>query len=207
MKKLPLILSVISLVAVVALYVLYFTSGKKNGHAKSEGTTENASITASEIVYIDIDTLLNNYKMYLDYKGEFERKAKLSEAELTAKQKTYQKGVNDYQYKVQRGLVTRAEAQQLEQQLMVQQQDLLKLQQDKQVELAEQEQVMIDLVLKSVTDYLKEIQPEYNYKYVFANRLNNGSIYYGSQELDITKNIIKGLNEKYSRIQESQKKK
>ncbi len=207
MKKLPLILSTISLLAVVVLYILYFTSGKKTGHTISEGKSENAGISSSEIVYIDIDTLLNNYKMYLDYKGEFERKARLSEAELTAKQKTYQKGVNDYQYKVQRGLVTRAEAQQLEQQLMVQQQDLLKLQQDKQTELAEQEQVMIDLVLKSVTDYLKEIQPEYNYKYVFANRLNNGSIYYGSQELDITKDIIKGLNEKYSRIQESQKKK
>lgn len=207
MKKLPLILSAISLVAVIVLYILYFTSGKKNGHPGTEGNMENASLTASEIVYIDIDTLLNNYKMYLDYKGEFERKAKLSEAEFNAKQKTYQKGVNDYQYKVQRGLVTRAEAQQLEQQLMVQQQDLLKMQQDKQAELAEQEQVMIDLVLKSVTDYLKEIQPDYKYKYVFANRLNNGSIYYGSQELDITKDIIKGLNEKYSRIQESQKKK
>jgi outer membrane protein len=207
MKKLPVILSAISILAVAILYVLFFTSGKKSGHpAGSTGNLSDDSAVAGEIVYIDIDSVLSSYTMYIDYQDEFERKAKISEAELSSKQKTYQKDVNDYQYKAQRGLVTRSEAQQIEQQLYMQQQSLLKLQQDLQTELAEQEQVTVNLVLKSIMDYLKEIQPRYNYKYVFANRLNGGSIFYGSENLDITRDIIQGLNEKYSRVKETLKK-
>jgi outer membrane protein len=207
MKKLPLILSVVSFIAVLVLYILYFTGGKS--HRVSGANTEligGSDATGGDIVYIDIDSVLNNYQMYKDYNDEFERKAKISEAELTSKQKIYQKDVNDYQYKVQRGLITRAEDQQIQQQLYNQQQNLLKLQQDKQLELSEQEQVTVNLVLNSITEYLKEVQPKYNYRYVFANRLVGGSIFYGSTSLDITKEITQGLNEKYSRVEDTPKK-
>ena len=207
MKKLPLILSAVSLVAVIVLYILYFTGGKS--HRSSDATgglLSGDKAVAGEIVFIDIDSVLNNYDMYVDYNDEFERKAKISEAELVSKQKTYQKDVNDYQYKAQRGLITRAEDQQIQQQLYAQQQNLLKLQQDLQSELAEQEQVTVTLVLNSITEYLKEIQPKYNYKFVFANRLNGGSIFYGSEDLDITREVIQGLNEKYNRVKGAQKK-
>jgi len=207
MKKLPLILSVVSFVAVLILYILYFTGGKS--HRISGANTEmtgGSDATGGDIVFIDIDSVLNNYQMYKDYNDEFERKAKISEAELTSKQRIYQKDVNDYQYKVQRGLITRAEDQQIQQQLYNQQQTLLKLQQDKQLELSEQEQVTVNLVLNSITEYLKEVQPKYNYRYVFANRLVGGSIFYGSTSLDITKEITQGLNEKYSRVKDTPKK-
>jgi len=207
MKKLPLILSVVSFVAVLILYILYFTGGKS--HRISGANTEmtgGSDATGGDIVFIDIDSVLNNYQMYKDYNDEFERKAKISEAELTSKQRIYQKDVNDYQYKVQRGLITRAEDQQIQQQLYNQQQNLLKLQQDKQLELSEQEQVTVNLVLNSITEYLKEVQPKYNYRYVFANRLVGGSIFYGSTSLDITKEITQGLNEKYSRVKDTPKK-
>jgi outer membrane protein len=207
MKKLPLILSVVSLAAVLVLYIFYFTGGRT--HRTTGANTEQTAGTdapGGNIVFIDIDSVLNNYQMYKDYNDEFERKAKISEAELTSKQKTYQKDVNDYQYKVQRGLITRAEDQQIQQQLYNQQQNLLKLQQDKQQELAEQEQVTVNLVLTSITEYLKEVQPKYNYQFVFANRLVGGSIFYGSTNLDITREVTQGLNEKYNRIKETQKK-
>jgi len=207
MKKLPLILSVVSFIAVLVLYILYFTGGKSH-HASgiTAGQMAGTDAAGSDIVYIDIDSVLNNYQMYIDYNDEFERKAKISEAELSSKQKIYQKDVNEYQYKVERGLITRAEDQQIQQQLYNQQQTLLKLQQDKQMELAEQEQVTVNLVLNSITDYLKEVQPNYNYRYVFANRLVGGSIFYGSTNLDITKEVVQGLNEKYNRVKETQKK-
>jgi len=207
MKKLPLILSVVSLAGVLALFILYFTGGRpKHASGANAGQITGTDATGGNIVFIDIDSVLNNYQMYKDYNDEFERKAKISEAELTSKQRIYQKDVNDYQYKVERGLITRAEDQQIQQQLYMQQQNLLKFQQDKQMELAEQEQVTVNLVLSSITEYLKEVQPKFNYSFVFANRLVGGSIFYGSAGLDITKEVTEGLNEKYNRVKESQKK-
>ncbi len=206
MKKLPLILSSVSILAVIILYILFFTSGKKAAGPGAEFKASGEGPLAGELVYINIDSVLNNYTMYIDYKDELERKAKISEAELSSKQKTYQKDLGDYQYKAERGLITRAEAQQIEQRLLGQQQNLMKLQQDLQIELAEHEQVRIDLVLKSIMDYLKEVQPQYNYTYVFANQTNGGSIFYGNDKLDITKDVVRGLNEKYSRVKNSEKK-
>ena len=49
---------------------------------------------------------------------------------LNQSRNAYQKDVNDYQYKAQRGLITRSDAQSIEQQLYAKQQDLVKLQQD-----------------------------------------------------------------------------
>jgi outer membrane protein len=207
MKKLPLILSVVSFIAVLVLYILYFTGGKSlHLSGANTGQIAGSDTPGGDIVFIDIDSVLNNYQMYIDYNDEFERKAKISEAELTSKQKIYQKDVNDYQYKVERGLITRAEDQQIQQQLYNQQQNLLKLQQDKQMELAEQEQVTVNLVLSSITEYLREEQPKYNYRFVFANRLVGGSIFYGNADLDITREVTQGLNEKYNRVKESKKK-
>jgi outer membrane protein len=112
------------------------------------------------------------------------------------KQESYQKDVNDYQYKVQRGLITRADAQGIEQQLYTKQQDLLKLQQDLTAEINEKQVVMNRQVINAIMEYMKENHAQFNYKYVLGASFG-GNVLYASDSLDITKNIVLGLNEKY----------
>jgi outer membrane protein len=200
MKRLPLILSLVCLIAVGILYVLYFTdkSGKEIGTEHPEKDVASVLDKSSyPIAYINIDTVVNNYDLYFDLKQKFEKKYKTSEAELASRERAYKKEVEDYQYKVQRGLVTRSDAQNLEQQILNEQQDLLKLQEDLRMELAEEEQVMLRQVLNSIMLYLEELRSTFKYQFVFGTTAIGGNVLYADKNLDITRHVIKGLNEKY----------
>jgi outer membrane protein len=200
MKRLPLILSVICLIAVGLLYILNFAVKTEKdiitGQADKEGPAQ-LDISPNAIAYINIDTVVNNYDFYYDLKQKFEKKYKTSEAELSSREKSYKKEVEDYQYKIQRGLVTRSEAQKLEQEILNEQQNLLRLQEDLRLELAEEEQVMLRQVLNSIMVYLEELQSEYKYQFVFGTTAIGGNVLYADKELDITRQVIKGLNERY----------
>lgn len=200
MKRIPLILSSISVLAIILLYILYFTDKEDDEISAGQSGKEVAAqldISPNAIAYINIDTVVNNYDFYFDLKQRFEKKYKTSEAELSSKEKAYKKEVEDYQYKIQRGLVTRSEAQALEQQILNEQQNLLKLQEDLRLELAEEEQVMLRQVLNSITVYLEELQSVYNYQFVFGTTAIGGNVLYADKKLDITRQVIAGLNERY----------
>jgi outer membrane protein len=198
MKRLPLILNIVLAVAVIALYVLHFTGlgiSKKN---KTEAGITAGMADGSDIFYVQIDSVISKFDMATDLSGELEAKYKSSEAALQSRQEAYQKDVRDYQYKVQRGLVTRTDAQTIEQQLYTKQQDLVKLQQDLGNEINEKQTVMNRQVINAIMEYLKENNADFNYKYVMGTSFG-GNILYANDSLDITKSIVKGLNEKYQK--------
>jgi outer membrane protein len=202
MKRLPLILNIVLAVAVVALYVLYFTGiGSPKKKSSFEGLPAG-SANGGSIFYVQIDSVLSNFDMATDLSGELQSKFQASETEFQAKQKAYQDDVNDYQYKAQRGLITRSEAQAAEQELYGKQQNLAKLQQDLSQDLQEKQTVMNRQVINAIMEYLKQNSAQLNYKYVLGTSFG-GNILYANDSLDITKNIITGLNANY---QETKKK-
>ncbi len=195
MKKLSLVLNIVLALAVVVLFVLHFTG--IGASSKSAAASLPAGATGSNsIFYVQIDSVINNFDMATDLSGELESKYNASEAEFQSKQKAYQNDLNDYQYKAQRGLITRSEAQQIEQQLYAKQQSLLQLQQQLSTEIGEKQTVMNRQVINAIMDYLKKNSKELNYKYVLGTSFG-GNILYANDSLDITPAIIKGLNEDY----------
>jgi outer membrane protein len=134
--------------------------------------------------------------MATDLSEELQKKFSASEAEFQNKQKAYQNDVDDYQYKAQRGLITRSEAQTLEQQLYTKQQNLVQLQQQLSQDLNEKQTVMNRQVINAIMEYLKKNSSQLNYKYVLGTSFG-GNILYANDSLDITQNIIKGLNTEY----------
>jgi outer membrane protein len=196
MKRLPLLLNIIMALAVAALYVLHFTGFGTGNKKKQETGLVAGNVDGNAIYYVQIDSVISQFDMASDLTAELENKYKSSEAAFQSKQEAYQKDVNDYQYKVQRGLVTRTDAQTIEQQLYTKQQDLLRLQQDLTNEISEKQAVMNRQVINSIMEYLKEHSAEYDYKYVLGTSFG-GNILYASDSLDITKTIVTGLNDKY----------
>lgn len=195
MKRLPLILNIVLASAVALLYVLHFTgigtSGKKTSAGLPAGLADGSSI-----FYVQIDTVLNHFDMATDLTDELQKKLSASEAEFQDKQKSYQNDVNDYQYKAQRGLITRSEAQTIEQQLYAKQQNLVQLQQQLSQDLNEKQTVMNRQVINAIMEYLKKNSSQLDYKYVLGTSFG-GNILYANDSLDITRNIISGLNAEY----------
>jgi len=203
MKNLSLILNVVLIIAVGALYYMQFSScSKAENTENTENTgTENSKFNA-DIAYVDFDTLINNYDMYYDLQAEMIEQQKRAEAELNSKTKKLEKQAMDFQNKVQKGLVTRSQAQEMQQQLYNEEQKLYQVRENLRIKLAEKEQVMLRTIQNSIEEYLKEYNKENNLSYVLSKTFG-GQVLYSNKDLNITHQVVKGLNEKYISTKET----
>ncbi len=206
MKRVNLIINIVLVIAVGALFVLHFTGkGKSKPLQTEEKFVENDGTEKGEIAYINIDTLMNNMDMFFDIRNQLIDKQKSSEAELNSRSKDFEKEAIDFQEKVRKGLVTRSRAQEIEQELYREQQDLIGLKDKLSLELAEEEQVLNRQLIYYIIDYLKEYNIDNNYQFIISNSLG-GPLLYASNKQDITNDVVKGINEKYTEERKSQQK-
>lgn len=193
MKKLSVALYVVLFAAVAALFVLHFT-GDKSG--KSGTPAILSGDPGQGIVFVNIDSVIFNFDMYTDMRDALTEKQKSAEAELTSKGTQYEKGVRDYQDKVNKGLVTRATAAEMEQALMQQQQDFVALRERLQSNLVEEEQVMNRQIIDYITKYLENNKSDYNYQFILGKSFG-GAILYSNSNLEITARVLDALNKQY----------
>jgi len=202
-KKTSLIINIVLILAVAVLYVLYFTNPRSAAKTpKSTYNTDTLDVVTSQIVYVNMDTLLANYDMFADYQNKFAAKQKSSEAKLNSKTQQWQNKVNNYQDNMKKGLITRSQAQKIEQQLSQEQQDIVKLKNDLSSKLMEDQQVMNRRILYSIMDYLKDYNLTHHYKYILSTTMG-GNVLYADKNFDITLEIIDGLNKHYQTIRDS----
>ena len=205
MKRVNLIINIVLAIAVGVLFVLYFTGNEKSSPEQTEEKlAENNSTGKGEMAYINIDTLMNNMDMFFDVRSKLVEKQKSSEAELTSRSKDFEKEATDFQEKVRKGLVTRSRAQEIEQELYQEQQNLISLKDKLSMELAEEEQVMNRQLIYYITDYLEEYNKEKNYQFIISNSLG-GPLLYASDKQDITNDVVEGINAKYAKEREKSK--
>jgi len=194
MKKLSVILFVVLFLAVAALFILHFTSNKSNPHMYDSGS--GVEISDQGIAYVNIDTIIFNFDMFFDRREDLLGKQKKAETELTTTGTRYERDAKDFQEKVNKGLVTRATAAEMEQSLMQQQQNLVNLRDKLQSDLYEEEQVMNRQILEYITKFLEANQSEYNYQYILGKSFGS-VLLYSNEALDITKRVLDGLNTQY----------
>jgi outer membrane protein len=193
MKKLSVILFTVLFLAIAALYALYFTGKKSKKPVKDTVQTETP---AQGIAFINLDTVIYKFDMFFDRREDLMVKQKKAEAELNSKGTQYEKNAKDYQDKVNKGLITRATAAEMEQALYQQQQELVTLRDKLQSNLLEEEQVMNRQIIEYITSYLEENKSEYNYQYIFGKSFGS-VVLYGDPGHDITGKVLDELNKKY----------
>lgn len=185
------------LAAVAALAVL---AGCKNTAgtpaADSSAVASNGISSVSDIAYVDIDSLIAHYDMYTDLSAEFETKAKKIEGELTSKKRRLEKEVRDYQEKASNGLMTRSQMAQTEEQLQAKMQSYEQSSQKTLAELDEEQQVMTNQVIYSIMNYIKEYNSNLRYKMILSTT-GSGPVLDADPALNITSEILNGLNQRY----------
>ncbi len=194
MKKLSVVLFSILFVGLGLLYFFHFSGIGKN--KKSKDPVEKPESTSSGIAYVNVDSIIFKFDMFYDRRDELMDKQQKAEAELNSKAGQYEKSARDYQEKVNKGLVTRATAAEMEQALLQQQQELVNLRDNLQANLLEEEQVMNRQILEYITSFLEENKSEYNYQYILGKSFG-GQVLYGDTSLDITQKVLDAINKKY----------
>jgi outer membrane protein len=195
MKNVSLVINIVLGIAVAGLYVLHFTAPDISDEI-AEYEEKGEFHGSMEIVYVNFDTLLNSYDMFFDLQKQFLEKQQKLEGELNTGSRSYERQVVDFQDKVQKGLVTRSQAQELEMQIMQVQQDLMQKREEYSRELVEEEQVMNRQLQHSIYDFLEEYNTKHNYQYILSHSFG-GPFLYTDKSLNITKSVVDGLNQKY----------
>lgn len=196
MKKVNLILNIVLVLAVAALYVLHFTGNNKTENTAS---TEDSRITAGsgDIVYINLDTLVNQYDMYNDLRTELESKVSAIDNDLNKKGRALENDAKSFEEKMQKGLLTYSQAESMRNDLMTRDQELRNLSQQKQMELANEESVMYNRVMDAIKTYVDNYNKEKQYSLILTTTAATNSVINGEQGRNITSEIINGLNQEY----------
>ena len=164
MKKSTLIVQSILAAAIIALYILHFTGHKTSGSNQTASTdTTNVHVSSGKIAYILIDSIFSRYEFAKELMSKLDTKQSQLDADLKDKGKNFQSSALDLQNKMQKGLITRLDAEQAQQQLASQQQNLYALQNQYTQQIAEENQVNQRKILNSVMDYLKEYNKTKHY--------------------------------------------
>ena len=196
MKNLSIGLNVLLLIAVIVLYILHFSGNSKSTSNQSGTVTVNAD---AKIVYINMDTLLNNYTQSRELNEAFLKKLEANRTELNIKVKNFDREAAEFRNKVENnGFMTRERAEQAQMDLMIKQQNLQKLQQE-MTENAQREQMEINRKLyDAITNFLTEYNKAKGFQLILSTTLG-GNVLFAQEGFDITNEVVSQLNEQYAK--------
>ncbi|MFL5789063.1 MAG: OmpH family outer membrane protein [Flavisolibacter sp.] len=195
MKSGVLILNVILLILVGVLFYLHFSSKEKPAITlASNNKTDNASVPF-RIAYFEMDSISNSFAMVKDVKNELSKEEDKMNSNLSHLQKLY----NDKlaQYQSQATQMNQVQSEQANR-------DMLQLQESIRGQKQDMDQKYQDLYMRKmqdvkskIEDFLKEYNKTKGYSYIFSNE--PGFIYYRDTVYNITRDLVKGLNEQYQK--------
>lgn len=193
MKKIAILLS-------LAAAAMFAATGCNSHSGKSEAgeaqQSESAAIAQGSIVYFNLDQVLDEYDMANDLRSEVEAKVATIQKEVERRQKNLENAVNDFTNKVNKGLMTSAVA--ADQQKKLQQQDAAFQQfaQQKQNEIMEEQQVMMNRLADAIKTFVEDYNAEKQYAMILSNQAGV-PVVVADTTLNITRDIINGLNKEY----------
>jgi len=200
MKNTPLILSIAALVVAIAVgtVLLFATFGGKKAKISDEQGTETAAGKGA-VVYFNLDRILQEYDMANDLRSVVETKVQGITDEVNRRGNRLQTDVNSFQDKVNKGLLTTSVAQIQGEQLQRQKNDFDQFANQKQQEINEEQQVMLNQIGDAIKTFLTKYNEDKQYAMIIATQgdVLPSPVVVGDKSLDITDDILAALNEAY----------
>jgi outer membrane protein len=202
MKKTLIIFGVAAAVAFAA------SCNQNGGNATQAAPALDSTAVAGSIVFFNMDKVLEGYDMANDLNSVFETKASGIQAEIDRRGKKLEKDANDFQNKVDKGLLTTSVAQAQYQKLQQQQQEYQEYAVRKQQEMQEEQTVMMNQIANAIAEFVEEYNAEHQYALILSTSgsIISTPVVCGDARLDITEDILAGLNAAYIKTKETTKK-
>ena len=183
-----------------AMTMLAFTScNKQNSKVenKSEPNTK-AAPTSMKIAYVEVDSIMSQYKFCKDYSLILQKKGQNIQSTLASKQQALQAAAAKFQQKAQQNAYTREQAEAIQAGLQKQSADLQGLNQ----RLSNEFQVETEKYNAALRDSLRHFLNEYNKdkKYSLILSKAGDNLLYADKAFDITNDVVAGLNKAYKPI-------
>lgn len=187
------------LLTLVAGYLLisHFGSGKKPASINSNGNSDTTfSGKQFRIAYFEMDSIEANFGMVKDVMAELSKKELAINEEMNKLTKNLQQRFNFYQNKAQAGSLSQADSEVASQEMKILDDQLKNRKQQLDQEYSDfMVRRQSDIKVK-IEDFLKEYNQNKNYSYIVS--YDQGVFYFRDTTYNITVDLVKGLNERYT---------
>lgn len=192
------ILTFTNVLLFVGLIVLYFLVLKPGGNEPTNmALVQKVSGGSVTVAYVNSDSILVHYDLVKSMRKNLEAKTARLENELKTKQASFEKDAAYFQEQVSKKTISEASAQEIYGQLMGEQQKLYELREQYSNDLSKQEFDLNVLLIDSLNNFLKRYNEKMHFDYILSFN-KGGSILAANDSLDITRDVLKLLNEEYT---------
>lgn len=199
--------SLFSAAVLAGLSLIAASCNNTQQNATGENKTPEATAAQGAIVYFNLDTILNDYDMANDLRSVVETKVNSINQEVTRRRNKIEKDIKAFSDKLNKGLLTQSVAQTQNQKLVEQQQSFETYASQKQQEILEEQQVMMNQLADAINNYITEFNADGKYAMIIATQgdILSTPVVAADPALDITDILLEGLNAAYVKEKNSQK--
>ena len=148
-----------------------------------------------KIGYVEVDSIMSQYKFCKDYSLILQRKGQNIKSTLAAKQQQLQAAAANFQQKMQQNAYTREQAEAINANLQKQNADLQMLDQRLTNEFQNETEKYNNALRDSIQHYLKIYNQDKHYSLILSKAGDN--LLYADKAFDITNEVVAGLNKAY----------
>lgn len=199
MKNLSLVINGVLLIAVVILFILHFSGRKSCSQSEESVSAGMENNDGTKVVYINTDTLMNNYKLAMELNEIFMKKQEDRRTELNVKAKSLDQETNEFQRKYQNnGFLSEARAREAGEQIAIKQQNFQRLQQEMTDKMVREQGELTKKLFDTLITFLKTYNKEKGFNIVLSTTLG-GNVLYAEEGFDITRDVVARLNAEYDK--------
>jgi outer membrane protein len=189
------IVNIVLALAVAGLYIIYFTGNKKGNSTVSDNSKGTGKPLT--IAYVKLDSMLYTYELAKKLHVEFSAKQEAFRKEYNDKRLRFERDAQAFQEKVQSGgFLTQERARQEQERLIGVDQEVKKLDSELSQKLSEMQAQIQQQIIDSISSFLKSYNSVKKYDII----INSAGMLEGSPQLNITKEVTKGLNDRYKSL-------
>ena len=149
-----------------------------------------------KIAYVEVDSLMTQYNFAKDYSVTLQKKSNNARNTLNQKGNALQAAMANFQQKLNNnGFQSREQAASQQAAIQRQQNDLQELQSRLENELASETAKFNEALRDSLQNFLKSYNEDKKFDLILSKAGDN--ILMGNKKLDITQDVINGLNKRY----------
>lgn len=185
--------------------VALFTQCKGEGSATNTNTQNTAVINADgafsyKIAYVEMDSLLMKYNYWNDMNEAMMKKQEDMSLTINQKLRDLENDYRDFQRKIDNNVfLSRERAEQEQKRIQKKEQDVKALQNSLMQELDAEYQKNGLEINDAINSFIEEYNKEKGFNMIISNT-GNSNLLYADKNLDITNEIVAGLNAKYSNV-------
>ncbi len=196
MNKLSVALNIVLVAAIGYLYYYNFSAKKQEGIAAKTGLNQIAKdscTTKHRIAYVELDSLNENLVYFKIKRKDLELQQKQIEDKIAADYKALEAKQNAFVKSNPNA--SPEQIQGIRAQLAQGQQDIEVEKQKKTQELNTKSFELMESIQKKLKQFLADYNKEKQYQYILTTGSGIDYLIYKDSTLDITKDVIKGMNE------------